>query len=365
MPVVPMSSLGFPFETQFARSTGSSPPGSYLIVAQSLIYSDRVVGSGKGASDLSDPSADDSRSEHTQGDTPSSYQRASRTYYERMRKSHTGVYSSAERMLAEQAEKRYQDVHPPQLGQKIQNLGSLITILRGCCGGRRHARGLDFGCGSHWFVDFVRTEYGWDAVGYDHDAYAIRLAQKRFPGNSEYYRCRDPMRAGVPEESSTQDFVFCNAVLQHFDDGEIDSAFSEISRVLRDGGICMLIFKCWTDVLLSEDSRMEKAPRVLNAAAGEVMYFDPTMKAEIDKLDPDQLDGFDELTRDGWRLFHVFRVEQIVEMANRHGMTVASILSADEQGPLPGVIRYRSGKKIPTACVVLRKSEAKVGPLPE
>ncbi len=288
----------------------------------------------------------------------SEYQEASRSYYSEMRESHTGVYSSQQRMEEEQRKKRYTDVEPPEAEPSIRNLGSFIQILHGLCGPGPGVRGIDFGCGSHWFIDFVRNDpaYRWDAVGYDPDRQAIELACQRFPRSAEAYRCLDPLTAGLPEPRGTQDFIFCNAVLQHFDDDETDRALAEMSRVLRDGGYCLLIFKRWTDDLLTDHSGLKSPLRVIDAQGGKIQFCDPTMKQTIDELSPKDRERLDETTRQGWRLFHLFRVEEIIQAAARHDLRVASEVPLKNETRIPGVITYRSGKSMTTACVVTQKA---------
>lgn len=289
---------------------------------------------------------------------PSDYQLASSRYYGEMRDSHTGVYTSQSRMEEEQRKKRYTHVKPPEFEDSIQNMGSFIRILHALCGSGPDVRGIDFGCGSHWFVDFVRTDpdYRWSAVGYDPDPHAIELARRRFPESADFYRCLDPLRDGLPQElTATQHFVFCNAVLQHFDDDEADRALAEISRVLRPGGYAMLIFKCWDDELLTDDAGMDQPPNVLDAEVGKVLFFDPTMKKAIDAMPSDERLKLDDDIRNGWRLFHVFRVDAIIRMAGDCHLTASLKVPLNNGKRTRGVVRYRSGKKMPTACVILQK----------
>jgi len=290
---------------------------------------------------------------------PSDYQQAAREYYDKMRATHTRVYCSDQRIEEELQDKRYHDVTPAEIDKDIRNLGTFAAILHRLCGSGEGVRGIDFGCGSSWFVDFVRRnpEYRWSAVGYDPDESAIELARWMYPHSAEYYQCLDPVRDGLPQKlTATQAFVFCNAVLQHFDVQEADIGLAEMSRVLRPGGICMLIFKHWPEELLGEGWGMDgPAPRILDAAQGKVLCFDPTMKQAIDAMAPAERDALDAETRDGWRLFHLFPVNQIVETAARHGLLVCPQLPLDSDRTTRGVITYRGGKKMPTACVVLEK----------
>lgn len=272
-----------------------------------------------------------------------------------MRRRHSGVYNSRERMEEEQSQKRYHQIEPSRLESHIRNLGSFITILHTLCNNPK-VHGIDYGCGSHWFVDYVRTDpdYGWNAIGYDPDAAAIDLARKRFPQSATAYQCHNPIRSGLPLESASQDFVFSNAVLQHFDEAELSYATAEMARVLRPGGICMLIFKCWHDDLTSDNSGMDKPPQVLDEKAGKVLFFDPTMIQEIEKLSEEERRELDDQTREGWRLFHIPRIEEVVQPAREHGLPVKEDVPIGGQ-PEKGIIQYRSGKKMPTACLILTK----------
>jgi SAM-dependent methyltransferase len=291
---------------------------------------------------------------------PSEYQAASHAYYDEMRESHTGVYSSCQRMAEEQNEKRYTNVEPPEAEPSVRNLGSFIHLLRGLCGPGPRVCGIDFGCGSHWVVDFVRHDpaYRWDAVGYDPDRQAIELAHQRFPRSAGSYRRRDLLSEGLPERPGSQDFIFCNAVLQHCDNEETDRVLAEMSRVLRRGGYCLLIFKRWTDDLSRDDGALASSLRVLDANGGKVLFCDPTMKRVIDEMAPAERDQLDEPTRQGWRLLHLFRVDEVVRMAAQHGLVVAPEIPVSSAGQIRGVITYTSGKAMPTACVVLRKPPA-------
>jgi len=113
----------------------------------------------------------------------SEFQLSSQTYYEQMRESHDRIFSSRTRMEEEQRKKRYSDVVPPELEPAIRNLGTFIQMLHDLCGPGPDVCGVDYGCGSHWFVDFVRTDpaYLWNAVGYDPDQHAIDLARQPYP----------------------------------------------------------------------------------------------------------------------------------------------------------------------------------------
>lgn len=288
----------------------------------------------------------------------SEFQQESHRYYDRLRELHTGVINAEDRMRDEKSARRYFDVDPVELSDEIQNLASFFVILRALVGTGSQVRGIDFGCGSHWCVAYWRSaaEYGWDAVGYDSDRTAIEMAKRSFPESSDAYRCRDLLREKLPEASGSQNFVLCNAVLQHFDNPEIEQILREMARVLQSGGVCVLIFKAWRDEFLTGESGMQEEPRVLDAAAGKVYLFDPTMKKAIDAMTVEDRDSLDDTTKEGWRLFHLLRVEEVVQLASSLGLRVTDTRLGEKT--VPGIIRYRSGKKIPTACVLLRKGES-------
>ena len=103
--------------------------------------------------------------------------------------------------------------------------------------------GVDYGCGSHYFVDDMQWQYGWDVIGYDVDEVAIEDAREKYPNSKDRYQVLDLLREKMPLPDSSQDFVFCNAVIQHFDDRETEWALTDIARVLTPGGILLLIFK--------------------------------------------------------------------------------------------------------------------------
>ena len=91
------------------------------------------------------------------------------------------------------------------------------------------ARVLDFGCGAGNMVD----EYcaaGYDAFGCD-----IRVATE-----TERLRRIDEEDRSLPFADNTFDFVFSDQVLEHVQDHA--SAFAEIKRVMKPGGISLHIF---------------------------------------------------------------------------------------------------------------------------
>ena len=283
----------------------------------------------------------------------SDYQRESHAFYGEVRGSHTAVYSSFERMEAEMRETRYSHLRPARLEGSVRNLSSLISLLHQLLGPR--VSGIDFGCGSHWFVDFARNDptYAWSVVGYDVDSYAIELAQQRFPRSAEFYRCIDPIRDGLPNADESQDFIFSNAVFQHFSNDEAHRVLSEMARVLRSGGLCMLSFKCWPDQETATD--MIQSMRIVDRAHHKAYLYDPAMKAAIDQMPAQKRGQLEARWQDGWRLLHLFPVEQVLQIAADYGLGVERSVAVDGGPIFDGVIKFRSGRNIETACVLLRK----------
>lgn len=286
----------------------------------------------------------------------SHFQRDSAEYYGLLREIHSGVYASKANKDAELRESRYQAEDPPALRSVLPlNLNTWLEMLHDRCGGGASISGIDFGCGSHWFIDHVRSQFGWSAVGYDPDLLAIEIAKARYPDNAESYRHRNVLRDGLPEADESQFFVFSNAVLQHFDDAECDRAIGEMARVLHPNGHCLLIFKRWTSGLADGTDQLSPAVRIIDASAGSVLLEDPTMKRELSKLDPARLSGLEKNLREGWRLLHLLRVEQILSAAKGYGLHVVPNLSVGEHHSVQGVLKYLSGKGIPTAAVFFAK----------
>lgn len=286
-------------------------------------------------------------------DSPSDYQQDCARYYHLLRATHTGVYAAADRREQELSGSRYRNANH----SVVRNLGSLIGILHRLCGDGEAVQGIDYGCGSHWFVDHVRKSYGWSAVGYDPDELAIGLAQQLFPESRTAYRNRNVLRDGLPESDASQQFVFCNAVVQHFDDGETHRALAEVSRVLQPGGVVALIFKRWVPEFAGTEHELGAALRVLDASTGMVLFLDPTMKEELQKLDADALRQLSEEQRQGWRRLHLFRVDDLVGWARQVGLEVIERVpvSDDAADSAPGVLTYTSGKGMTTACAFFRR----------
>ena len=108
-------------------------------------------------------------------------------------------------------------------------------ISKALLGDRLHAGGtvLDAGCGTggylRWLLDAGSFSH---AAGVDVAAAAIELARERVPEAD----LRVASLVELPFESESFDLVVTNDVLQHVDESELETSFSEIRRVLRPGG---------------------------------------------------------------------------------------------------------------------------------
>jgi ubiquinone/menaquinone biosynthesis C-methylase UbiE len=285
--------------------------------------------------------------------TNSEYQKDAEQYYGLLRQVHSAAFTTQARQQAETTEERYLSEEYPA----IRNLNTFVEMLHHRLGDGPEISGVDFGCGSHFFVEMVRREYGWNAIGYDPDETAITEAREKYPQSREAYWVNNPLEQGLPLANASQNFVFCNAVLQHFSDEETALALQEMARVLKKDGVCLLIFKRnvddWRALSLQKGLKVE----VLDHASGKILIEDKTMKKALTNLDEQTKAKLPEHYRHGMRLFHVFGVEDIYRMAADYGLHTIESVQVPDGVKARGVFLYFSGKGIPTAAVFLIKRE--------
>lgn len=95
---------------------------------------------------------------------------------------------------------------------------------------------LDFGCGSGRHV-FEFRDAGFNAFGYD----KTNCLTLRDPAASSFFRfSQDEAGYRIPYDDSTFDLVYSTSAFEHVVD--YDSAFFEISRVLKPGGASLHYF---------------------------------------------------------------------------------------------------------------------------
>lgn len=281
------------------------------------------------------------------------YQRECRKYYNRLiRDLHSQIFTfDPKRINAEKTEDRYFNCNI----DGIRNLYSFIDILKSLLINKKNVTGIDFGCGNHYFVHDMRDTNKWDVRGYDSDKYAIELAKKQYPSNSDYYLHSDLLKSKLQLPDNSQDFVFCNAIIQHFSNEEVDYAFHEISRILKPSGIFLLIFKRNIVDWLSFTKETGITVKVLDNIEGRILIEDEFMKIAIKKLPKELKENLENHLRNGLRLFHVFSIEKVIEIANKNRLEVIRNIIYENIQIDMAVFNYFSGKGIPTAATISKK----------
>lgn len=283
----------------------------------------------------------------------SEYQKDAEEYYGLLRQVHSATFTTLARQNAETTEERYESEEYPA----IRNLNTFIEMLHPLLGDGPEISGVDFGCGSHFFVDMVRRKYGWNARGYDPDATAIAEAKVKYPESRDAYFVNNPLKQALPLPDASQDFIFCNAVLQHFNDEEANLALQEMARVLRKEGVCLLIFKRNVDDWQALASQKGLKVEVLDHVSGKVLIEDKTMKKALINLDELTKTKLPPHYRNGMRLFHVFDVEKVCRLAAQQGLLVKDSVPLPDGSKAEGIFLYFSGKGIPTATIFLVNRE--------
>jgi SAM-dependent methyltransferase len=286
----------------------------------------------------------------------STYQTECKRYYAVLRELHNAIFTSPERMKSEKTEERYSDGNV----SGIENLYTFITMLVELMHAKKTVQGVDYGCGSHYFVDDMTRNPHWDVIGFDSDDNAINNAKAKYPQSADRYRCRDLLKDGVPLPGESQDFVFCNAVIQHFSDEEVEKSFIDISRILKKDGILLIIFKNKIDDFSSFSHAAGLESAILDANAGMIEIEDRTMKKAMEALDPRKKELLPEKYQKGMRLFHFFSVPEIEELGKRVNLKVIEKIGLGDAKHTRGVFTYNSGKKIPAAAMFFTKNPAPV-----
>lgn len=278
------------------------------------------------------------------------YQKECKKYYSLFRKLHSETYTlDTKRIIEEKTKIRYSDCN----NDSIENLYSFINILVELLKTNNKVKGVDYGCGSHYFVDDMREQYDWNVIGFDSDKYAIQIAKSNFQESSERYVHLDLLKNKLPLRENSQDFVFCNSVIQHFSDEEVLFCFEEVNRILKPEGIFLLIFKYnfqnWSEYTIETGIKVN----VLDNANGKIEIEDINMKTTISKLKLSERKIDLIKYYDGMRLFHFFMVEDIIQKAKSKGfnkLIINSEVHSKKQN-----MTYLSGKKIPHIGIFFKK----------
>lgn len=203
------------------------------------------------------------------GINKSMFQKDSEKYYRCIREVHSNIFcNNKKRRESELKSSRYICDN-----NEIRNLFSLVGILRKELSKRKRIKGIDLGCGSHYFVEYAVNNYDWDVYGYDIDPLAISLARKYYPEQAHRYIQHDLVSNGIPIDDEELDFVFCNAMIQHLSKIEFAELVKEANRVLTTDGILFVIFKKPS----TKEVNLSQLGTPLNAK-----FIDPEVAKEID-----------------------------------------------------------------------------------
>lgn len=280
------------------------------------------------------------------------YQSRCREYYSLVRSIHASLFSfNPERMAAERRGERYTHTRPGL----IRNLYTFVRLLERALPTGGGVSGIDYGCGTHYFVDDVRASNGWDVRGLDADARAIEMAQRQYPKSAHALFHCDVLRQALPVSGGSQDFVLCNAVIQHFDDNELEHAFNEVYKILRIGGLFALVFKRASDGWVDYSREAGVDVRIVCKAEGAVCVGDEALRIAVAGLGDDERAMLSEEHRAGFRLLHVFPVRKIIRMARGQGFGILRNAQVGNERVDEAVFRYVSGRGIPCAAIVLTK----------
>ncbi len=108
----------------------------------------------------------------------------------------------------------------------------LINLLSPVLQGRKISKVLEAGCGTGFLADFLHRQYGWTVIAVDLAWEGVAMARSGTPVQANIVAC--PFPEGV------FDAVFCLDVLVHFPPGHEGQALSELSRVIRSGGLLVV-----------------------------------------------------------------------------------------------------------------------------
>ena len=282
---------------------------------------------------------------------PSDYQAHSKLYYTTIGvTTYESVTGTPDRIAEEADDKRYSNTSIPG----IDNLSSLIHCLRRLVGTNRGPSGIDCGCGAHFFVHQC-AEWGWDVLGFDAVAEQIALAHQQHPESAGRYRCHDFLADGIPVQDASQDFLFCNAVFQHFSTPELNRVLTDMHRVLKDGGVLLAIFK--TKIrdypAFHRETGIDIQP--LDVDEGKVLVDDPLLGRVLTSLSASERKRARDRLGTKERLFHLFDVQEMLDAAGAIGLDVVERVEFANGAKHRGIVEYRTGRLIPSAAVFLRK----------
>lgn len=135
---------------------------------------------------------------------------------------------------------KYGEVHElmkPILGKFVQSVGS--------------GKVLDAGCGNGKHTEYFASKDDIRAVGIDSAPGILEEAVERRASRKAEYTRMDVLDLGFYEDSF--DGVWCNTVMQFIPHQKKSEAISELSRVLKKGGILYTTFKLVSEKKLEDN----------------------------------------------------------------------------------------------------------------
>jgi len=236
----------------------------------------------------------------------------------------------------------------------IDNLGDLINALASLISNNNLIKGVDLGSGNHFFVDYVRRKFRWDAIAIDRFSYAINLAREKYPESAEFYLVRDFLSPEPLFKDGSQNFVFCNAVIQHFDDSELNLFFKKVAKMLVEGGILLLIFKRKVGWKILKEKGLKI--NILDEKRGLIELEEPAIKEAIRNAAEEVKVKLTQSQIKGMREFRFFTPAELVFLATRYELQVVEKMPFGNP-QWPGIVEYESGRGIPTAAIFFRRTK--------
>jgi SAM-dependent methyltransferase len=136
----------------------------------------------------------------------------------------------------------YTETSHPALGSDLDLQKRLRELATG-------KRGLDAGCGAGARDVYAFFSEGYDMWGVDAVEENIRVAHEWHPEIQERVKVHD-LRDPLPFPDGFFDFAMCNSVIQHINSDDVYAmVLPELERVIRPGGVLLLVFKSGKDTI--------------------------------------------------------------------------------------------------------------------